>query len=197
MEHADSSESGLTWVGLATEVFRAIDPRFLDQAQLRFDEYVTFTLTGSQNAGGRFNPKGEFGAIYTASDEDTAWEEVAARVRRQGILGLPQTWGMLRILVKAGHYADLRHPDTRKAWGATLNDLSAPEPTLEQQERCWAVARGVRAVGDFLISPSARGEGDNIPLFLGRDGSELEYSVPACGRKKVPSHLVADSIEPW
>jgi hypothetical protein len=80
----DLAEQGLTWVGRPLEVVRILDSVYLDQARNDFLGYVRGTLAVSQSLGGRFNPPGEFGALYTAGDEATAWEEVAARYRRQG-----------------------------------------------------------------------------------------------------------------
>lgn len=97
---------GLTWVGRPLELVRALDAVYLDQARVNFDAYVFTTLRYSQAAGGRYNPPGEFGALYTSDDEATAWEEIAARFRRQGIAALPSDMGILGVLVPVGRYVD-------------------------------------------------------------------------------------------
>ena len=112
----DIGEMGLTWVGRPMEVVRVLDPVYLDQAEHGFLEYVRSTLAASQTVGGRFNPPGEFGALYTASDTDTAWEEVAARFRRQGISGLPPEMGFIGIVITVGRFADLTDTDMAARW---------------------------------------------------------------------------------
>lgn len=76
------------------ELIRALDPVYLDQARASLAAYVATTLRYSQLAGGRYNPPGEFGALYTSDDETTAWEELAARFRREGIPALPSDMGL-------------------------------------------------------------------------------------------------------
>jgi len=110
----DIGEMGLTWVGRPMEVVRVLESVYFDQAQHDFDKYVHRTLAASQAAGGRFNPPGEFGALYTASDTDTAWEEVAARFRRQGVSALPPEMGLLGLLITVGRYANLSDVDTSR-----------------------------------------------------------------------------------
>lgn len=65
--------TGLTFVGAPFDLFRVAQSVPLDQAELNFDAYVTTTLAYSAMYGGRFNRIGEFGALYTTLDEDTAW----------------------------------------------------------------------------------------------------------------------------
>lgn len=193
----DIGEMGLTWVGRPMEVVRVLDPVYLDQAQHNFDEYVHRTLAASQAVGGRFNPPGEFGALYTASDHDTAWEEVAARFRRQGITGLPPRMGFLGILITVGRFADLVDPDIAAHWDVSGTVLSASDPTKDERDICWALGRAVRAVGDFLRSPSARATGANIPIFPDRDRGDLRMEMQYGDVQEPPGHLVQQTEEPW
>jgi RES domain-containing protein len=193
----ESTEAGLTWVGRPMEVVRALDSVYVDQARADFLEYVRRTLAASQAAGGRFNPPGEFGALYAASDESTAWEEIAARFRRQGINGLPPEMGMIGILIPVGRYADLTDPSTRSLWEISEAALTADEPSPEQREMCWTVARSVRALADFLVTASVRSEGDNVPLYPDRDGSEIRMELQYADRRAVPVHLLQRPTEDW
>lgn len=193
----DSVDDRLTWVGRPMELVRVAGSEYLDQARADFSDYVSRTLAASQAVGGRFNPPGEFGALYTASDEATAWEEAAARFRRQGVSGLPPDMGTVRIVVTVGRFAALTEPEVRKAWNVAEAALTADDPTTEEREICWAVARSVRAVGDFLTSPSARASGANVPLFANREGGQLDLDFHAARPGGIPPHLAQVTSESW
>jgi len=197
MLHDDPFERGLTWVGRPMELVRIADSVYVDQARHNFQDYVSRTLAASQAVGGRFNPPGEFGALYTATDRETAWEEAAARFRRQGVPGLPPDMGVIGIIVIVGRYAPLTEASAREAWDVPLAALAAEDPTPEEREIGWNIARAVRAVADFLQSPSARANGDNLPLFPDREGSELRMDFQFAEREAVPDHLRQPVTEPW
>jgi RES domain-containing protein len=179
------------------EVVRVLDSLYLDQAQNEFGKYVEGTLLANQAVGGRFNPPGEFGSLYCAGDEETAWEEAAARFRRQGVPNLPPDMGVIRILITVGRFADLMVQQTRDLWEVSEVALKAENPTPAQRQACWAIGRAVRAVGDFLRSPSARSGGANVPLFPDRVGRELRMELSYAARRPVPAHLVQTTSEPW
>src|SRR3989337_650047 len=48
-------------------------------------QYEPLDSSGSLKAGGRWNPKGEYGALYTALEEETAIAELHRLVQRQGL----------------------------------------------------------------------------------------------------------------
>jgi RES domain-containing protein len=193
----DDQIEGLTWVGRPLEVVRALDPVYLDQARADFPAYVAATLRYSHLAGGRYNPPGEFGALYTSDDEATAWEEIAARFRREGIPALPLDMGLLGVLVLEGRYVDLTDKSTRAAWEVDAAALIATSPTERERNACWGVARSIRPVADFLQAPSARASGMNVPLFPDREQSELRYELQFTRRSAVPSHLQQRPRESW
>lgn len=176
-----------------------VDPLYADHARNDFATYVQRTLAYSQADGGRYNPPGEFGAIYTASDEATAWRELHARFAREGIHGLPRQWGLLRILVTDGKFADIRDPAVCLAWGVDPAALIAADPSPAQQEACWQLARDVRAVADFLRAPSARGDGENIPLFIGaRPTATLAFRLSGVDTTRTtPDYLWQRPQESW
>jgi RES domain-containing protein len=193
----EPGDQGVTWVGFPLEVIRVLESVYLDQAERDFASYIRETLAASQRYGGRYNPTCEFGAIYTASDEETAWQEVAARYEREGVHGLPPTMGFVGILVRAGRYVDLNDVKTRQAWDADAGALRAIAPTQTEAENCWAIGRAVRAVADFLMAPSARGTGANIPLFTDRENSELVYTLQSIQRGRIPSEFAQRPTEAW
>jgi RES domain-containing protein len=188
---------GLTLVGAPLEVTRTADPRFVDQARANFAEYVHRTLQASMGVGGRYNAPGAFGALYCASDEATAWAEVAARYRREGIPGLPPAMGVLRLLITDGRYADLTDPDVVAAWGFDAAALHADAPSDAQRAECHRVGAAVRAVADFLTAPSARAGGQNVPLFPDREGGELLMRLQQARAATPPPHLQQRSREAW
>lgn len=193
----DDEVEGLTWVGRPLELVRALDSVYLDQARANLSAYVATTLRYSQLVGGRYNPPGEFGALYTSDDEATAWEEIAARFRREGIRALPPDMGLLGILVPVGRYADLTDGATQAAWEIDATALTAEAPTEAQRNACWVVARSIRVVADFLQAPSARAHGMNVPLFPDREQSELRLELQFTRRSAVPRHLQQQARESW
>lgn len=197
MTRDDIAEQGLTWVGRPLEVVRILDSVYLDQARSDFRGYVRATLAGSQATGGRFNPLGEFGALYMASDDATAWEEVAARYRRQGIRGLPPDMGLIGVLITVGRFADLTDDETRRLWEVPLTALTSNDPSPEEKEVCWSVSRAVRAMADFLQSPSARADGMNVPLYPDRENGDLRMELQFADRRAVPAVLRQVAQESW
>lgn len=193
----DLGDAGLTRVGLPMEVVRTLDPVYLDQARADFEDYLRKTLSASQTSGGRFNPPGEFGALYTASDEDTAWAEAAARFTREGVDGLPPEMGMLRILITTGIFADSTSEDALRTWKLDENALITANPIESDRDACWSTARAVRAMADFLVSRSARAAGHNIPLFTDREGGELELSLRAASKRRPPDDFLQEPRESW
>lgn len=190
-------DTGLTFVGAPLELVRVTDPVYADQARTDWRDYLRKTLAATQSSGGRFNPRGEFGAIYTSEDEATAWEETASRFRRQGIEGLSPEMRLLRMIVMAGRYADFTDSGVRRDWGVSLGTLRSPVPTGTEEDICWDLAREVRAVADFLQSPSARGPGSNIPLYPDREFSGLEVDFSAVLEGRVPAPLRQRPEEQW
>ncbi|HEX5634544.1 MAG TPA: RES family NAD+ phosphorylase [Gemmatimonadales bacterium] len=187
--------AGLRSVGSPVELYRVTDAVYGDQALADWAAYVRRTLAASMAAGGRFNPPCEFGAVYTATDERTAWAEVAARYAREGVRGLPAATSVLRIVVLAGSHVDLVDERTREAWGATRAMLVADDGI--HVAACHALGRAVRAVADFFESPSARGAGANVPLFADRDDGELRMDLAGVDRRPVPEALRQRSRERW
>ena len=187
----------VSWIGAPEEVVRIIDPRYLDEARFDFPKYVRNVLAGSQRHGGRFNPRGEFGAIYTTSVDDVAWQEAYNRWRTEGFKGLPQRMGVLRLLIKAGRVADLTGQTGQEEWEIDRETLIAERPTGEQKQACLSVARGVRVICDILRTESARADGENLVLYPDRADSELEFEFYSAREEETPSDFVIIADENW
>ena len=191
----DDSDDRLAWVGAPIKVVRILDLKYLDQAELQFEKYITETLAASERAGGRFNPRGEFGAVYTASDVATAWKEIAARFAREGIPGLPSRMGLISIVLGEGRYADLNDSTGRDAWDVERSALI--DATPEAYVRCQVLGRAIRVVADFIHAPSSRADGTTMSLFPDRADSTLRMKLQSASREEPPSDLRQIARETW
>ena len=189
--------TGLRDIGSPVEFFRLTDPVYADQALAEWATYVHRTLQASMAAGGRFNAPCEFGALYTASDEQTAWLEIAARFEREGVRGLSPRMGLLRIAVLAGRYVDLTTASARTYWELPLEALMAAVPTRAEEDACRRTGAAVRVVADFLQSPSARGPGRNVPIFADREHGELRMRLASAVHREPPAELRQQARESW
>jgi len=129
------------------------------------------TLEASVRAGGRFNPVGEFGAVYVALDKETALAELGRRIDRTG---LPRKHFrprmMLQLRTRLGRVLDLTDPEVRSQLGVTVDEVSGPDWGPAQD-----VARKARQQGYTAIRfPSATGAGENLAIFLDQLGPD-EY----------------------
>lgn len=131
------------------------------------------TLAASQRAGGRFNPPGEFGALYLACESATAVAELRRRAEGLGIEPgdlLPRT--LLTVDAKFRQVLDLTEPAVRREWGLEGEVLSADDLSA-----CQEVGSAARRAGyEAIRFPSATGSGTNLAVFLDRlhPGSEIE-----------------------
>lgn len=189
--------TGLRYIGSPVEFFRLTDGVYADQALAEWETYVHRTLQASMAVGGRFNISCEFGALYTASDEETAWLEIAARFEREGVRGLPPRMGLLRIAVLAGRYVDLTSAAARAYWELPLETLMAQAPSRDEEEACRRTGAAIRVLADFLQAPSARGPGRNVPIFADREHGGLRMSLASVVRRDPPAALRQRARETW
>lgn len=196
---SDASLSSIEVVESPTVFVRVLESEYAQHAGVDFAEYVRTTLWYNQRAGGRFNAPKEFGVLYAASDEETAWAELHRRYTREGLTGLPSFMGLLLIKVSAGSLLDLNRRRVRAAWHVSLKALTADRPTMAQRETCWELGRGAREVVDFLRSPSARASGNSIPIFADRprEGALALSLVAAVMRRPTPKAFRQQSDEQW
>ena len=75
-------------------------------------------LEGSRRAGGRFNPTGEFGALYLSLDTETMRAELSRLALRTGLELTefdPRTMSVVRVTLK--RVLDLRNSREQDRWG--------------------------------------------------------------------------------
>lgn len=155
--------SGPAAEGFHGTVYRQCAPGHTDLA----------TTLAQNRHGGRFNPPGEFGAIYVAVERDTALHELA---RQAALLGfavdelLPRT--MLRLRLHVRRVLDLTDETVCNAWGLPGTDMSQL-----LHDDCWEIARAARRSGyEAIRFCSATGSGVCLAVFMDRfsPGSSLD-----------------------
>jgi RES domain-containing protein len=134
---------------------------------------LSSTLESNKWWGGRYNPVNEFGAIYVASEEATATEELERRVQKQGV---PRSHLLPRLLLtlhlKVQKVLDLTDAAVRQAWGTTLEEITRED----DYARCREVARIARRDGyEAIRYPSYVDGRDNYAVFYDvlKPGSDL------------------------
>lgn len=87
------------------------------------DSDLYATLEASQRFGGRFNVKGQFGAIYVAGGAETAVAELGRIVQKQGLTRRDLTPRLLLMLeLSVRRVLDLTSVETQQEWGLTDAD---------------------------------------------------------------------------
>ncbi len=186
------------FVGSPDEIIRATGARFVDSARADFAAYISTTLASSMGAGGRFNPIGEFGAVYCADSESTMWAEVSARLQREGVHHLPDEMGILRILLQAGSYADLVTPEVCTRWGVDYDSLVFDDGLGAHRLKRHQLARDIRVVADFIAAPSARDvDGMNYAVYPDRRNSSLQWKLISATVERPPENMRQQAREQW
>jgi RES domain-containing protein len=135
-------------------------------------DYGFLETIGSYLAGGRWNRKGLYGALYTSLDKGTAIEEVrrgTARINRQ----LPELGPRDHVItrVKLTRVLNLTDPRFYAALGITQHDM------LRDGELCLRIADAARGMGcEGLLVPSAACPGSNLVVYQDRllEGWKIE-----------------------
>jgi len=113
---------------------------------------------GSKRRGGRYNPPGEFGALYLSASSEGCLAELATRT------DTPPELSEGTIEVRLDRVCDLADPATRDALGVSPADLSGPDWTVTQQ-----LGRAIRDAGfQGIRVPSAAGPHINLVVFKDR-----------------------------
>jgi RES domain-containing protein len=119
---------------------------------------------GSYRAGGRWNRKAQYGAVYLSLSRETAVQETRRSARKRN--RRPRELGRrdcVCIRVRLASVLDLSAPEFYASAGITK------EQVLEEAELCLQIADRVRAKGcEGLIAPSATGSGEVLVLYLDR-----------------------------
>lgn len=158
-----ASESGEP---LGATAFRHVSPGH--------DQLGEAALAGSERTGGRFNPSGEFGAVYLSLERETVIAELVRRATRTAVALdelLPRI--LLVVRVDLHRVLDLTDPATRTEWALTTDDLNS-----DDYRPCQEVGRAARRAGyEAILFPSAaRDQGRNLAVVSDRlrPGSRLE-----------------------
>ena len=135
---------------------------------------------GSLKAGGRWNPRHEFGAIYTSLDAATAAKEVARGLGQRGIdpSQFPSdAWWEYRLEVRLNSVLDLTNPDVLQRMGITADLLIGSDLKVTRE-----IARAARESGyEAMLVPSAADPASkNLVIFTDKlaVGPEVLSSRP-------------------
>jgi len=116
----------------------------------------------SRFVGGRWNPPGEFGALYTTTDEHDIEREMERAAEKRGITPrdlLPRD--IVTIAVSLHKVLDLTDPAILRAI-----KFNGEELTEDTYERTCDLARAVFKAGiEGIVVPSAIGRGKNLVIF--------------------------------
>jgi RES domain-containing protein len=135
------------------------------QSSPRYAEISDRTLLASSRAGGRFNPAGEFGAIYLSLDPDTPLRELRRQAEKSG----GSVTSLLPRTLFAAEARLQRVVDLVCTGGAADWELSDADLASDDWSACQDVARRARQMGyEALRFPSATGAGENLAVFLDR-----------------------------
>ena len=152
---------------------REMKEKYLDTTHKDFQRYLLDTLVGSMRAGNRFNPVGEFGAIYVSLDPETPFRELYRAYRRTADTYHPEDIAAKRVLLTIDaslqRVVNLSESPERDAWGITEADV------VGGWAPCQELARNVLHSHEAIRYPSATGQGENIAVFYDRllEGSYL------------------------
>jgi RES domain-containing protein len=120
---------------------------------------------GALRYGGRWNPKGAFGALYASLTERSLRAEMERQLARSGVPRrsfFPRC--VVEIEVEADRVLDLREAAERRRLGVTLEDMRA-----DDLSKCQRVAARVREEGgQAILYPSAAGKGTHVVVFPDR-----------------------------
>lgn len=130
-------------------------------AERDFGGFLARAADSNLREGGRFNPAGEFGAVYLSLDAETA---VAESSEAEAVLVLAAR--LRRVLA-------LDDPEVQARWKVSADALCAAD-----YGPCQSLARAARAAGyDAVRSASARAAGLNLGIWWDAraDGTALRY----------------------
>ena len=136
-------------------------------------QYDALDSSGSLMAGGRWNPQGEYGVLYTALIEETAVAELERLAERQGLTSddlAPRD--LVSIEVSLSKILDLTDNKIMQQIGIRENEIVGNDPAL-----CLEISRLARRAGfEAILAPSATKKGSILVVFPDRLGpaSRLE-----------------------
>lgn len=120
---------------------------------------------GARIQGGRWNPTESFPALYVGLSEEVVTAEfhrLALRNRRSTADFLPRE--LYRIDVTLQVVLDFTNPDTVRALGVDLEDLTADDVAT-----CQAIGDAAHYLGiEAILAPSAAGPGSALAVYTDR-----------------------------
>ena len=141
-----NDDVSMPWAGRA---WHATSREHAPAMPAELDRYLQQAHDRNMKEGGRFNPPGEFGAIYLSLDPETPLRESDnAEV-------------LLALDGQLGRVLDLADPEISERWG-----LSTAHFCGDEHEPCQRAARRIRQGRyEAVRYPSARGQGLNLAVF--------------------------------
>jgi RES domain-containing protein len=132
-------------------VYRIFDP-----------EHGAQDTTGSFLGGGRWNRKGQYGALYTSLERSTAEREIAKQARDKSLR--PSDLGQrdcVELSVRIARVLDLSSSSAFERLGVTRENL------ILNKQICLEIADAAREMGaEAMLVPSATGTGTNLVVFV-------------------------------
>ena len=141
-----NADFSMPWSGRA---WHATSREHAPRSAAELDDYLQRALDRNAEEGGRFNPPGEFGAVYLSLDPETPVRESDnAEV-------------LLVVDGRLSRMLDLADPEISRQWGL------GPEHFCDDEHApCQQAARAIRAERyEAVRYPSARGPGLNLVVF--------------------------------
>ena len=126
--------------------FRAVLPMYKNRL---------FSADGSLRNGGRFNPPGEFGALYLAESQSVCEAELS----RKGII--PRKYHIGKIKVILGKVLDLTDKKVIKSLHINLGEIMGDNYAMSQLLGRWAYSKDY----DAIVYPSITGKGKALCIF--------------------------------
>lgn len=125
----------------------------------RKDEILS--LQGSFAYGGRYNPPGEFGALYLSANSEVCYAERERKAKKDTLL--TQTEGKIKVSLKK--VLDLTNAKNLKKLEIEKEDL-VKDPSKDGWDLTWNVARIAYQCGiEAILVPSVTGKGNNLIVF--------------------------------
>lgn len=143
-------------------------------------QYEALDSSGSLRAGGRWNPRGEYGVLYTALDEETAKAELERLAERQGLtLDDFAPRDLVSIEVSLSKVLNLTDDNISEQLGIKESEIVGNDVSL-----CLEISRLARRAGfEAILAPSATKKGAVLVVFPDclRPTSRMEVA----GKKKM------------
>jgi RES domain-containing protein len=123
---------------------------------------------GSRKAGGRYNPPGDFGALYASLEPETAGAEVARGCRLRGIdpaRFAAEDWWEYEIELRAAAILDLTDAAVLERLGLSPTAVTGTDLSVTREIGASARRAGYAGV---LVPSAACAGGTNLVIFVDR-----------------------------